>query len=397
MTSVPSNIDLSHIPLLPAPPGEVTNFVNPPSISWAGRLAIYLTLPIMVIAFILRSFVRIRNRQFGADDYLLSLGVASAVSFCAVILPIFNDDILGRHAWDIPVSEIQPWFFQYSTVVACLYNMSAMFTKISILTLYFRVFHPSDWARNFIWPGIAMISIGYLVLTSAILYYLIPHKGDGGWGSDANRQREGVPSRVIDFTSGVFSAFSDLYVLTIPTFVIAGLNLQPKKKIGIACIFLTGLLSCGCSITGLVFRYRALVYTVEDNRWLSVKFEALCVAELNIGISCACIPVFFVLFRSFMQRTESGFDYMRRFLSPRHSVTANASGVTVEHRPEISLRIPKGTLTGLQSIFRKAGRTQSKNMDGVNDVLASQYLELQSIDYDYHARARQDSRVVTSH
>ena len=68
MASGMSGVDLSTIPLQQPPPGEVTNFVNPPSISWAGRLAIYLTLPIMVVAFSLRMFVRIRTRQIGADD-----------------------------------------------------------------------------------------------------------------------------------------------------------------------------------------------------------------------------------------------------------------------------------------------------------------------------------------
>lgn len=43
------------------------------------------------------------------------------------------------------------------------------------------------------------------------------------------------------------------------------------------------------------------------------------VAELNIGILCACIPVFFVLFRPFLQKIEGGFIYLKGQVSPRPS------------------------------------------------------------------------------
>lgn len=61
-------LDLSTIPLSRPPPGQETNFINPPSLSWVGRLAIYLTLPLAVVAVTLRTYVRLRTRQVGPDD-----------------------------------------------------------------------------------------------------------------------------------------------------------------------------------------------------------------------------------------------------------------------------------------------------------------------------------------
>ncbi|TGJ75780.1 hypothetical protein E0Z10_g10959 [Xylaria hypoxylon] len=318
MASPSSGVDLSNIPLSKPPPGEVTDFLNAESISWAGRLSIYLTLPIMVIAFALRMYVRIRKRQFGIDDLL--------------------DDALGRHAWNIPVSAIQPWFFEYSTAAGCLYNASALFTKISILTLYFHIFNPSPRARTFIWFGIISILISYLALTASLLYYLLPHKGDGGWGSPANTRREGNPVRVIDLTQ------------------------------------------------------------VEDNRYLSIQFEALTVAELNVGILCACIPIFFVLFKGVVQRTESSFLYLRGHLSPHGS--GKDQNVDAAQNPQLKITaiiVPSGTLSGLKSIFRKAGRTQNHGTEkALTDASGSQFLELQSIDYDYHAQLRGDSHTAST-
>ncbi|KAK8074425.1 hypothetical protein PG997_009088 [Apiospora hydei] len=345
------------------PPGEVTDVLNPESISWAGRLSIHLTLPIMVVAFIMRSIVRFRARQIGIDAYLLILGVISAASFCGILFPIFVQDVWGRHQWNTPLISIKPWFFQYSVTAGCIYNISALFTKTSLLALYFQVFRPSRLARSFIWFGITVISIMYIAVTVAMLAYMLPRPGDGGWGSMANTQRMGIPSRIIDLTQGFFGAFSDIYVLVIPIVVVSGLQVPLKKKIGLTGIFLTGLISCGYSVAGVIFRYQALYFEVDDHRWLSIKFEALCVAEVNIGILCACIPVFFVLFKPAIRKAETVFVYLKGRLSPRANKENAATDVTALPPPEILKQVPSGTLSGLKSFFRKVGHTQDRESE----------------------------------
>ncbi|RAK79669.1 uncharacterized protein BO72DRAFT_424468 [Aspergillus fijiensis CBS 313.89] len=382
-------MDLSKIPMSQPPPGQVTNFVDPVSISWAGRLSIWLTLPIMVIAFVLRAYVRLKTKQLGTDDYLLVLGAVGAASFCGTLIPVFLKDVWGRHAWDIPVSSIVPWFFKYSVTAGCLYNISAMFTKVSILTFYLRIFSPSRRARALIWSGIAFVVVGYITLTICMLAWMVPHRGDGGWGSTANTSRMNVASRQLDFTQGIFSVVSDFYVMTIPTGIIFRLNMKNKKKLGVACIFLIGFISLGCSIAGTVLRYHAMVFTVEDNRWLSVKFEALCVVELNIGILCACVPVFFVVLRTWLQRTESGFVYLKQRLTLSRASKSTVALSDQAHKPGVSLDIPTGTLSGLRSMFRRPKSIDPE--EGKMGIQVSHYYELQSVDVDYHAHLRGDS------
>lgn len=41
---------------------------------------------------------------------------------------------------------------------------------------------------------------------------------------------------------GYFNVFSDLYILILPISGVMGLNLRPKRKIGVVLIFMTGLL-----------------------------------------------------------------------------------------------------------------------------------------------------------
>ncbi|TPR09824.1 hypothetical protein CAN33_0053400 [Aspergillus niger] len=319
----------------------------------------------MAVAFVLRIYVRLKSRQMGIDDYFLVVGAVGAASFCGTLIPIFLKDVWGRHAWDIPVSSIVPWFFKFSVTAGCLYNISAMFTKVSILAFYLRIFSPARSARALIWCGIIFIVLGYMTLTIAMLAWMVPHRGDGGWGSTANTERMNVASRQLDFTQGIFSVVSDFYVITIPTGIIYRLNMKTQKKIGVACIFLFGFVSLGCSIAGTVLRYHAMVFTVVDNRWLSVKFEALCVVELNIGVLCACVPVFFVVLRTWKQRTETGFAYLKQRL-----LTSPGSKETVvlgerQQKPGVSLDIPTGTLSGLKTFFHKLKPDQETVKSGI--------------------------------
>lgn len=49
-----NNMDFALIPLGKAPPGEDYNLVDGPSQAWMPRLAIYITLPIMISFMVLR-------------------------------------------------------------------------------------------------------------------------------------------------------------------------------------------------------------------------------------------------------------------------------------------------------------------------------------------------------
>ncbi|KAL3469475.1 hypothetical protein BJX99DRAFT_265145 [Aspergillus californicus] len=384
---MPPSIDLSLIPAGPPPPGQVSNFVDAKSSSWAGRLAIYLTLPIMTIAVVLRAYVRLKKRQVGVDDWFLLVGAASAASFCGVAVAVLLPDIYGRHTWNVPVSAMHPWFFEYSITSGPLYNTSAMFTKISILAFYLRIFSVSPIARAFIWIGIIVITLGYMAITSTTLAYMIPRPGDGDWGSQPYLLRIAKCSGPINLTQGVFSVVSDFYVIAVPTVIVFRLQLPTHKKTGIACIFLISFASLGCSIAGTALRYGALG---SLDLWLTVRFQALRVTELNIGIFCACTPVFFVLLKTWTERAESAFMYLRQRLT--HPIEMDSPGVYPVPPPphHLTQNIPSGTLTRLKSIFHRVGHGTKQSAGGSEGAAGasqmSQFPELQSIDYEYHAQ-----------
>lgn len=117
--------------------------------------------------------------------------------------------------------------------------------------------------------------------------------------------------------------------------------------------------------------------------------------ELNIGIVCACMPVAFVLFKTFAQKTESSYKYLLGYILPRptsshnQQISPHDSTNTEGLRNEALPRVPKGTLSGLVSFMRTSSRSQhGTSNDAELDGATSAYFELTSIDYDYHSHLK---------
>jgi hypothetical protein len=171
-----------------------------------------------------------------------------------------------------------------------------MFTKIALLALYLRIFRPSRVSTVSSWFGIVFIAAFYLTFVALLTYYLAPHVGDGGWGSLMHLQRTMYAAKYVNFAQGVGNVITDFYVIAIPIPMVMGLHLPAKRKFGVACLFLVGLLyvivlvhlhnafsnleltrlsSCACSIAAMPFRYDSLIAVIDDHVWLSVIFELL--------------------------------------------------------------------------------------------------------------------------
>lgn len=137
---------------------------------------------------------------------------------------------------------------QNSFVAVCMYAVSSMFTKCTLLAFYLRVFQPNRTARIMAWAGIITIVLFYVV---SIIYLLVqcipvdqelPGLDPTKWEERARNNRCGRRSIDVSAAQGIVGAVTDLYVLAIPISSVLSLHLQRKRKIGVLGIFLTGLL-----------------------------------------------------------------------------------------------------------------------------------------------------------
>lgn len=138
-----------------------------------------------------------------------------------------------------------PRFTQFSITVANLYSASAWLLKSSLLVLYLRLFRTDTTGRVLVWFGIVIISVFYaicIILTSVFCRM-------DQWPSNINPlefiqlQAESdcnMPQVTLAAAQGVFSTTSDIYVLVIPIFMVWGLRMPMRRRVGICGIFLVG-------------------------------------------------------------------------------------------------------------------------------------------------------------
>ncbi|KUI59688.1 hypothetical protein VP1G_06908 [Cytospora mali] len=353
---LPPGVDPSKVPSSAPPPGVTPNFINPPSLSWAGRVAVYTALPLMVVFLALRLYVRIRSRLIGADDCLCLVAAASISAFCGQSLSLFLNDVFGRHAWDVSMSEHTEFYEKNVVISVCLYDIAVLFTKVSLLAFYLRIFQPSRRARILIWLGIVFISVFYVscLVTNIILCFPRSNEKDS-WILAGVQPRCGQPTLRLNVTQGIVNALTDFYALAVPLVLVLNLQLSPARKAGVFGIFLTGLF----------------------------------VAELNVGLICSCMPVVFVLFRGFAAKTGSMWASVRRWMGTRTRQTRSSSNGSFPLDgkyvpPEELPQVPKRALTGLLSFIRGS---ISHSQSGKSKVQTQQesHVELRPVDYNYHA------------
>ncbi|KAJ8127121.1 hypothetical protein O1611_g6515 [Lasiodiplodia mahajangana] len=353
------------------PPGVTPNLIDPPSRAWVARITVYLTLPPMVFSLVLRLVARLKTRQLGVDDYLCFAAATITIAFCGVLLAAYVDDVHGRHQWDIPVSAVTHDYLMKLVTVLVTYFVAAMLTKISLCTLYLRLFKPSKAAKWLIWLGQALIGIFYTITFLTTLIYCVPRTGDGGWGSRKSLDRCARPQVQIAAAAGVVGTILDFYILTIPLGIVFSLKLHLTKKVGIAAIFLTGLLACAFSTYGAYLRFVLLVSAPQDIGWPSATALGLSAVELNIGLICCCIPVTTVLFRSLSRKFQNFKKHIKEYIpSPTRSKTITNTSTSTSLDDEVLGKprthnglpeIPSGRFTGLRSFFQKNFPSQSEN------------------------------------
>ncbi|KAI1409872.1 hypothetical protein F5Y13DRAFT_169124 [Hypoxylon sp. FL1857] len=190
---------------------------DPPSRAWMPRVAIYTTFPLAIVFIILRIYTRLWfKRGLGWDDYTcLASGFASA-GFCCTLLAQVLDDTYGRHLQDVPLSAITGRFMQETCAILSAYFFAAALIKISLLTLYRRLFSPSPRANIIIWVALVFTTLCYCVCLALWIIYSALHRGDGGWTGAAFILRIFQQAPTVGVTTGTISSLWRLMLIGTP-------------------------------------------------------------------------------------------------------------------------------------------------------------------------------------
>lgn len=120
-------------------------------------------------------------------------------------------------------------------------TIASTFVKLTILTLYIRLFQPSRWAYRIIFAGIGMVIVFYLTTMTVLLALCVPSHNQT-WLVKISSGSCPIAQVKVARAQGFFGLFCDLFILAIPLWQVSGLALALRKKAGIMVVFLTGLL-----------------------------------------------------------------------------------------------------------------------------------------------------------
>ncbi|KAI1445297.1 hypothetical protein F5Y02DRAFT_418100 [Annulohypoxylon stygium] len=289
---------LATIPIMPAPPGQTTNFKDHPSLTPSVLIITGITVPLIFIFLGLRIYIRARiNRDFTIDDPTID-SVHWLDSFNAgypwkwarwtTYLGCSPDtdnaqlsqgkSILARQSPESRLHGTNIWYaHQASLATAMLFAIASITVKTSILIFILRLFSRFRAARIMSWIGIVAVIIFYVSYVIPSLVLCVPNMSTTASCS----KFEAAMSNA----HGIFSTVSDLYILFIPVYMIGNLQLSPRSKYSLAGVFLTGLGACIASLIGSIYRFKFA--SSDDLTWASVPVYATVILELNLGIICA--------------------------------------------------------------------------------------------------------------
>lgn len=112
-------------------------------------------------------------------------------------------------------------------------------SKAAILSLYIRLFAPKKWLRVVSYFALVVMFILYWVTIPLAAIFCTPHDG-GPWDRVVIYRCRTVAN--MSPIQGAVCVAADFFILILPLPIVFRLNLNPKKKIGLAIVFLVGVL-----------------------------------------------------------------------------------------------------------------------------------------------------------
>ncbi|KAI0179272.1 hypothetical protein GGR52DRAFT_535544 [Hypoxylon sp. FL1284] len=372
------------------PPGVTPNFVDPPSTAPAATAITGISLGLMYCFLALRVYTRLwLTCSFGVDDLLCLASAIAVTAFCAVSFETYGNP-LGPHQWDVSFADVNTNENLALIIVnICLYSLASIFLKSALQALYLRIFRPARRAKLLIWASIIIIILFYLIILVVDIAICAPPIAGGDLQDDLSLNDFNpdyactVPQKPLWVAMGVFSVVTDFYLLAIPVFLTLRVRLPARRKFGVCCIFLTGLLASVFSVLATVYRF--LMFASNDVTWLGALNYGFTAAELNVGIICSCMPIVCIVFygipkTAWWARLVNVVTFGRcRGDDRRFSSSQDLSVYQAEQGQTIRLYTP----------IRQPDKTYPGRLGG-----GFVYNELDSIDEDYHTHIKKESSSI---
>ncbi|KAI1358362.1 hypothetical protein F5Y08DRAFT_321958 [Xylaria arbuscula] len=276
-------------PALAPPDGVIPNLVDRPNQNALGLAVVTICLSISTFAILLAAYAKLYGKKpFHYEDFfvLAGYGLAVGVAYCSYAGCSYVGFFV--HQWNVRVRELAHTFYIVH-VGSILYSVSIMLLKVAILLQWIHLFVPRGTKGSFYWTSYALLVMNVLLYTIVVLTICASCKPFARLWDPLLPGKCVATREAIDISTAVTNLASDVVILIFPQRVIWRLKIKPRKKIGIAIVFLVGIFA----IISAAFRVYASVHFFhsKDKTYDVVPVALWGMAEMTCGILIYCIPV----------------------------------------------------------------------------------------------------------
>lgn len=176
----------------------------------------------------------------GADDIFLVIATWLALSNAIIIDRGALLSGMGCDMWTLSFKDITN-FVRWFYVLEILYFVELMFLKLSMLFFYYRIF-PGIQARRVIWGTVAFnVAVGVAFFFTGI-FQCQPVSHYWTYWDGVDTGGKCININALAWANAAISIAVDVWMLGIPLFEVAKLQMALKKKAAVSLMFIVGTL-----------------------------------------------------------------------------------------------------------------------------------------------------------
>ncbi|KAF7563689.1 hypothetical protein G7046_g484 [Stylonectria norvegica] len=320
--------------------------------------------------------IRTQKRSMIASDYLLCAAWVSASAMSSIDIFFYRmgalkgDVLLTFQGYKGTPADFQAvskafWaisFPFYTTLYLCKAALLSQFLYIFPKTMRKR--------RALLWSVIVYAACAYLLTVISILCLCLPIQRH--WSLDPVQRCPKRASEQFLYVSWTLHFFGDCAIFAIPWFIVPGLQIKWKLKIGMYCTFCLGLFSMAFALVRLV----TIEVSIQKGPTTLVLFDLWRVLDCNIGLVVAGLPSL----RPYFRRGREATGYSSHISSSTNENGKTQGGAAFEligtsadvEAPEAtasspSKRMTNGSLSKQRDSFWESGsKSNGSHIDLAN-------------------------------
>ncbi|KAK4031500.1 hypothetical protein C8A01DRAFT_21281 [Parachaetomium inaequale] len=254
-------------------------------------VVLFVTFAAATIITMLRLLSRrLKRIPLSWDDYFALCGYAISVGWI-IIIPFWVNHGLGLHITDIVATKnvtLEDALYEGKLllfIAELFYAFGLFFAKVSILSLYWRMFHVTNIRIPIqILFGCAIVWITFRIFMG--IFHCVPV--NAFWDSNAGGYCA-IEDKKFFFGTTLVHAAIDIAILVLPMWQIGQLHLPKLQKAGIMIMFTFGFFICAAAIR-LIVAARVFNDKSPDLMWNICEIVIWATVEVNLSNVSASLP-----------------------------------------------------------------------------------------------------------